>query len=271
MKRTTLITVIFAALLGATAQAQVITNYGQNTYGPGNLSGDGVAYGVWNGSWDGATGTNIVSGAYVAQTFLTPGAITDTVNLYAYNTQLIDLSGHTATFSAAIYAWTGSGIAGTGLNSGSGNTQNGSIVNGSPVAGTNSTFNVTSSVFGPYGNNFSNAGGISLTGGTIYALVIKRTDLTGDTAQYGVDTTATVDGGYADGSLYSSAGGTNFSRTNYPAYRDLAFWVSFQAESLSPVPEPAVNGAIIGGLFVVGLIAWRRYGRKSAVQVPTTV
>jgi hypothetical protein len=43
----------------------------------------------------------------------------------------------------------------------------------------------------------------------------------------------------------------------------MAFWISFDPASLSPVPEPAVNGAIIGGLFVSGLLAWRRYGRKS--------
>ncbi len=271
MKRFTLGTIFFAALIGVTAQAQVITNYGQSTYGPANVSGDGLNYGGWNGTWDGYTGSGIAPGAYVAQTFMTPGAITDTVNLYAYNTQLIDLSGHTATFSAAIYAWTASGTAGTGLNSGPGNTLDGSIVNGSYIAGTNSTFNVTSSVFGPYGNNFSNAGGIALTGGTIYALVIQRTDLTGGTAQYGMDSTATVDGAYAGGSLYSSSAGTNFARIGAPGYRDLAFWVSFQAETLSPVPEPAVNGAIIGGLLVVGLIAWRRYGRKSETQVPTAV
>ena len=271
MKRFTLGTILFAALLGVTAQAQVITNYGQSTYGPSNLSGDNITYGGWNGTWDGYTGSGIVPTAYVAQTFMTPGAITDTVNLYAYNNQLIDLSGHTATFSAAIYAWTPSGAAGTGLNSGPGNTLNGSIVNGSYVAGTNSTFDVTTPSFGPYGNNFSNAGGIALMGGTIYALVIQRTDLAGGTAQYGMDSTATVDGAYAGGSLYSSAAGTNFARIGAPGYRDLAFWVSFQAETLSPVPEPAVNGAIIGGVFVAGLLIWRRYGRKSENQVPTSV
>lgn len=265
MKLTTLGTLLFAALLGVTAQAQIITNYGQSTYGPANLSGDGITYGAWNGTWDGSTGTNISSGSYVAQTFLTPGTALDTVKLYAYNFQLIDLSGHTATFTSAIYSWTATGTAGTGANAGPGNTSTGT--KGSFVGGTGN-FAVNSSVFEPYGNNFSDAGGISLTGGTIYALVIQRTDVTGDTAQYGVDTTASVDGAYAKGSLYSSAAGSSFARLGAPGYRDLAFWVSFDAASLSPVPEPAVNGAIIGGVFVAGLMAWRRYGRKSAVQPP---
>ena len=269
MKRFTLGTIIFAALLGATAQAQVITNYGQNTYGPANLSGDGIAYGVWNGTWNGADGTTITTGNYVAQTFLTPGTTLDTVSLYAYNFQMIDISGHTATFSAAIHAWSQTGAAGTGSNSGPGNTSTGT--KGSLVGGTADNFGVSSAVYGPYGNNFSDAGGISLTGGTIYALVIQRTDVTGDTAAYGFDPTATVDGAYATGSLYSSAGGTAFSRLGAPGYRDLAFWISFDAQSLSPVPEPAVNGAIIGGLFVAGLIAWRRYGRKSAAQPSASV
>jgi len=128
-------------------------------------------------------------------------------------------------------------------------------------------------------NTVTNPGfGVTLTPGATYALVLNRTDL-GATGivQYGYDTTgfdAPGTGEYTDGGAYRYNGANGFNPgTTYTSLspNDMAFWISFNSNSLSPVPEPAVNGAIIGGVFVAGLMVWRRYGRKSAVPAPANV
>ncbi len=240
MKRTTLVTLFFAALLGVSAQAQIITNYGPATYGPTSN---------WSGTWDGSGAANISNlgsvGRWAAQTFIAPS--TPGATVYAYNFQL-GVSGTSANFTTAIYQWTGS-------------------TTGSLVTGTDTSFTVTSAGFNIYGvNNITNPGfGVSLTPGATYALVLYRSDLgTTPTVQYGFDTTGVFSpgtGDYTNGGAFKSTNGTTYTALTGA---DMAFWISFDPASLSPVPEPAVNGAIIGGLFVAGLMAWRRYGRKAA-------
>ncbi len=275
MKRFTLGTILLAALLGATARAQIITNYGPGDYTNTNSGAYNPANGFpvldWNGSWDGGSGKAISPGTYAAQTFITPGA-SGTVQLYAYNFQLniqapsTPNSNFHPAFTAAIYAWNPSGT-------GSGdNTSAGSL--GTEVAST--AFSVTPVIgegFTLYGMNAVVAPGFgaTLNAGQFYALVIQRTDtpsgnLTGSVVQYGWD----VGGTFSDGGLYANTG-SGYVRSGNPGAQDMAFWASFDPASLSPVPEPAVNGAILGGVFVAGLLAWRRYGRKSAVQAPAAV
>lgn len=246
MKRLTLASFIFAALLGVSAQAQIITNYGDATYGAGsNWSG---------GSWDGASGKSISNstaplvGRWAAQTFTAPAAAGATI--YAYNFQL-NVNAATPTFTASIYEWSSS----------SGTTV------GAPLAGTTTTFTVSSSGFGLYGLNLvTNPGaGVALTPGATYALVLTRTDLsTSGLVQYGYDDTGSSNPGngeYAGGGAFRSSDGITYSSLGA---NDMAFWISFDPNSLSPVPEPAVNGAIIGGVFVLGLVGYRRYGRKAS-------
>ncbi|MFA6289719.1 MAG: hypothetical protein WC661_20240 [Opitutaceae bacterium] len=248
MKRTTLVTLFFAALLGVSAQAQIITNYGQGTYAAGAGDNGPISYGTWDGSWDGQTGRTINNtgsvGRWAAQTFIAPTSGSST--LYAYNFQLN--STVNASFTTSIYEWTGT-------------------TTGTLVAGTTTSF-TASGTFNPYGMNLvTNPGfGVTLTPGATYALVLNRTDLgVSGTVQFGYDTT----GADTPGSGEYTGGGAFKSTTGVGAYtalggNDMAFWISFDAASLSPVPEPAVNGAIIGGLFVAGLLTWRRYGRKAA-------
>ncbi len=254
MKLSTLITTLFAALLGVTAQAQIITNYGQGTYGPGAGNNNGVQFGTWDGTWDGQSGrtinNNAAVGRWLAQTFTVPVSGSSTV--YAYNFQLN--STVNSNFTSSIYAWTGS-------------------TTGSVVLGTTTSFTANGS-FNPYGMNLvTNPGfGVTLTPGATYALVLNRTDLgTVGTVQSGYDTTGADSalnsippgdaGEYIGGGAFKSKDGSTYTSLGA---NDLAFWISFDSASLSPVPEPAVNGAILGGLFVAGLLAWRRYGRKSA-------
>ncbi len=286
MKRTTLVTLFFAALLGVSAQAQIITNYGPNTYA--TVSPSGSSYGPWEGSWNGSSGAGIGIGtsstSWAAQTFLTPSSGFSTV--YAYNVQLnvVNLLAP-ATFDVGLYAWSPQGATST---LGAGNNFKADA--GSLVSGSNSTFTVASGQgFNPFGNNFV-TGGLTLDPNTIYAIIVKRTDTSasgvGGAVQFGIDNTGGTyvdglgdpvntdgsSGDYIQGGLYtfqgvasgSNVAGINFTRTGGNGVNDMAFWVSFDPASLSPVPEPAVNGAIIGGLFVAGLLAWRRYGRKSA-------
>lgn len=255
MKLSTQVTVFFAALLGVTAQAQIITNYGQATYSA--AANAGVNYGPWNGTWDGSSGKAINNsgsvGRWAAQTFIAPTSGSTTV--YAYNFQL-NSNISTAAFTSSIYTWTGTTI--------------GTLVDPSTTA----SFTVGSVGFNPYGmNTVTNPGfGVTLTPGATYALVLNRTDLgTTGIVQYGYDTTGTDapgSGEYTDGGAFRSTNGTTFTALTG---NDMAFWISFNSNSLSPVPEPAVNGAIIGGVFVAGLMVWRRYGRKSAVPAPANV
>ncbi|HSH95056.1 MAG TPA: hypothetical protein VK968_12975, partial [Roseimicrobium sp.] len=173
MKLSTQVTVLFAALMGVTAQAQIITNYG-----PGDgTSNSGGAYNAANGypaeaytgTWDGGSGKSISPGFFAAQTFLTPG-VAGTVQLYAYNFQL-NVSAPTIpnptfqpTFTAGIYAWTGSGT-GSG-----GNTSLGT--KGTLVAGTNFSFTpAIGEGFTIYGtNSVATPGfGSTLDANTIYA------------------------------------------------------------------------------------------------------
>lgn len=284
MKRSILTVTFFAALLGVTAQAQVLTNYGTGTYN----AGSGFPNQPWSGSWDGATGVGIGTGnsstSWAAQTFLTPTAGSSTV--YAYNVQLnvVNLLAP-ATFSIGLYAWSPQG---TTSPLGSGNNFKANA--GALVSGSGTTFTVQSGQgFNPYGNNFV-TGGIALNPATIYALIVNRTDNSpsgpGAAVQYGNDSTggSYVDsfgntvltngtsGDYVQGGLYTFQGaasgtnvaGVNFTRSGGIGVNDMAFWMSFDPQALTPVPEPSVNGAILGCVFVAGLLAWRRYGRKDA-------
>jgi hypothetical protein len=285
MKRSTLITTFFAALLGVTAQAQIITNYGPQTYAQISPTTN-QPYGSWSGSWNGATGGGVGIGTsstrFAAQTFFTPSSGSSTV--YAYNVQLnvSNLSGP-ASFNVGLYNWIPGGNT-TSSALGAGNYDKGT--KGSLVSGSNTTFTVANNQgFNPFGNNFV-TGGIVLNANALYAIVIERTDtnvgngIGTPVVQYGLDQTGGTDyagltdgsvGDYVPGGLYRFSGsasisnvlGTNFTRSGADGANDMAFWISFDAASLSPVPEPAVNGAILGGLFVAGLLAWRRYGRKS--------
>lgn len=281
MKRTTLGTILFAALFGVTAHGQIITNYGPNTY---NTIPDINPNGSWNGTTGNLIGPTGNASSVSAQTFVAPST-----TLFAYNIQL-NVTGllSPATFSIGIYSWNP-----TAPTSSLGDSNNFKGTIGSLVAGSDNTFSVSSAGFNPYGNNFV-TGGITLSPGAIYAIVLTRTDSnSGGTVQYGYDTTggnyvdgfgdpALTDGSagdYVQGGLYTFQGapsgsnvlGTNFTRSGGTGAQDMAFWMSFQAESLSPVPEPAVNGAIVGVMVVAGLMAWRRYGRKSAEPSATTV
>ncbi len=254
MNRLTLTAVLFAAFTGVTASAQILTNYGDATYTDGR----------YVGSWDGSTGRGISAYPWAAQTFIAPTSGSTT--LYAYNFQVNVASGSTASFTTAIYAW-------------SGNTIGGQIT--SDVG----TGVLTNYDFEPVGvNTVSNPGfGVTLNAGQLYALVIHRTDGGGGTVQLGEDTTEAsnlddplnpIPGAYMDGKAFRSTigtTGTTFSQLN-SGNSDFAFWVSFDSNTLSPdqliaVPEPAVNGAIIGVLFVAGLAVWRRQSKKKATGV----
>lgn len=266
MKLSTQVTVFFAALLGVSAQAQILTNYGPgdgtNTNGGAYNAANGYPAEAYTGTWDGGSGKSISPSFFAAQTFLTPG-VSGLVQLYAYNFQLNVSAPVVAnptfhpTFTAGIYAWTGSGV-GSGGNTSLGTK--GALVDGTqfsftPVIGEGFTIYGTNSVTAP-------GFGSTLDANTIYALVIQRTDtpigsVAGSVVQYGYD----VGGNYVDGQLYTSTAGSSFSQASG---QDMAFWASFQAESLSPVPEPAVSGALIGAAFVVGLVTVRRYRNKKA-------
>lgn len=250
MKTSTLSAVFFAAFISVSAHSQILTNYGDATY-------PGYGYG---GSWDGSSGRAINNGSngrWAAQTFIAP--TTGSTTLFAYNFQLNISGGATASFTTAIYNWSGNSI-------------------GTLVADTSASFNGLSSYdFSPLGaNTVNNPGfGATLVAGQLYAIVVNRTDLgTTGTVQMGIDVTDQnniddplnpISGSYTDGKAFRSSNGTTFSALS-GGNNDFAFWVSFDENFLSPaVPEPAVNGAIIGALFVTGLIAWRRYGKKGAV------
>ncbi len=282
MKRYTLATLVFAALLGLSAQAQIITNYGvgdgTSTNSGAYNAANGYSQENYSGTWDGGSGQSISPGTFVAQTFLTPG-LSGTVQLYAYNFQLNIQAPNVAnptfnpTFTAALYAWTPSGT-GTG-----GNTTTGSInLLGGPVAGSSTSFTpVIGGGFSLYGTNAVPAPGFGATldANTIYALVVQRTDpaptgsITGSVVQYGFDNGGSSLGGasYVDGGLYSSTLGSSYARFGGAGVNDMAFWVSFTSQSLSPVPEPAVSGMMIGGALVIGFIAIRRLRNKSASLV----
>ena len=273
MKRFTLGTIIFAALLGVTAQAQIITNYGPGDFTNTNSGAYNPANDFpvldWNGSWDGGSGKAISPNNFAAQTFIAPG-VSGTVQLYAYNFQLniqaptIPNSNFHPAFTSAIYVWNPSGT-------GSGdNTSTGSL--GAQLTPTLVVNPVIGEGFTIYGTNAVVAPGFgqTLNAGQFYALVIQRTDtptgnLTGSVVQYGWD----VGGTFSDGGLYTNTG-SGYNRSGNAGVQDMAFWASFDAASLTPVPEPAVNGAIIGSLFVTGLLVWRRYGSKSTAQASTT-
>ena len=277
MKFTALTTFVFAALLGVSAQAQIITNYGNGTYN----TGSGYP-GLYSGSWNGTTGNLISPGGYAAQTFSTGSA----TSLYAYNLQLnLSSASSNATFTTAVYSWSTS------------NPNAGSGMKGTLVAGSVANFNLSNGTgFNPFGNNFADAGGLTLLPNTVYAIVLQRTDSgagSGSVVQYGYDVTGgsyqeadgvdfflgdpgvTADGNtngslgdYVSGGLYTSTNGTNFTRSGGAGNEDMAFWVSFSSTSLSPVPEPAVSGAIIGGLLVAGLVTVRRLRKPKASDVP---
>lgn len=238
MKTSTLLAVFFAAFISVSAQAQIITNYGDTTY-------PGYGYG---GNWDGSGNAVNNANPWAAQTFT---AVSSTP-IFAYNVQFNVQNGATPSFTTAIYEWTGSGL-------------------GSIVANTTATFVFdTNSGFNPYGANVitnPGIGTVSLNAGSIYAIVIQRTD-GGATGIVQTGFTSNIDGTpYSGGAAYRSADGSTFSTVGAGDY---AFWISFESDILSPtVPEPAVNGAIIGALFVAGVIGWRRYGKNAAASAPT--
>ncbi|CAM3056832.1 hypothetical protein [Rariglobus hedericola] len=239
MKLLKLSSLAFAALLSVSAHAQIITNYGQSTY-PGS---------PWNGNWSGA-GTDIAAGNWYAQTFIAP----TTAAVFAYNIQFNVLNGATPSFTTSIYTWTGTTL-------------------GTLVDFTSASFAYTNdSGFSPVGANVITNPGIgstALDAGQVYALVIHRTDAgTSGIAQVGSANYNPLSPGiaYAGGSAFVSGNGSTFFDLGST---DFAFWVSFESDVLSPtVPEPAVNGAIIGALFVTGLFVWRRYGKKGAASAP---
>lgn len=245
MKTTTLTAVFFAAFISVSASAQILTNYGAATYPDMN----------YGGSWDGSSGRAINNGGngrWAAQTFIAPTSGSTTI--YAYNFQLNITGGATASFTTAIYEWSGNTI-------------------GALVGDTSATFsNLTSYDFAPLGANIVNNPGIgaTLVAGNLYALVINRTDLgTTGTVQIGYDTSEGDNPGsgeYTDGQAFRSSTGTGSFSALGGGVADFAFWVSFDPNSLSPVPEPAVNGAIIGALFVTALATRRRYSKKAVVS-----
>jgi hypothetical protein len=232
---------LFAALLGASAQAQIITNYGQNTYGP---TAPGGPY-IWDGAWDGSEGLT-ASGVrtFMAQTFVVPvGAGT----LYAYNIQVQrNTTVTTPTFTTAVYEW----------NTGTNNTV-------ALISGTSASFSVTKNDFDIYGINYAIPSGITLDPFKTYAIVVQRTNTSvGNQPIIGTDSQDFVNS-YQLGQAFRSQTGTTWNTTSLGG-TDLAFWVSFASNSLSPVPEPAVNGAVIGAGLVAALAFQRR--RKAAVS-----
>jgi hypothetical protein len=230
---------LFAALLGSIAQAQIITNYGQNTYGP---LAPGGPY-AWNGAWDGSEGLT-ASGVrtFMAQTFVVPAG---SGTLYAYNIQVQRNNTVTVpTFTTAIYEW----------NTGTNNTV-------ALISGTSASFSVTQNDFDIYGVNYAIPSGITLDPFKTYAIVVQRTNTSvGNQPVIGTDS-QDVSNSYQLGQAFRSSTGTSWNTTALSG-TDLAFWVSFASNSLSPVPEPAVNGAVIGVGLVVMLAFQRR--RKAA-------
>jgi hypothetical protein len=250
MNRFTSFAVLIAALTSVTASAQILTNYGDITY-------PDASYG---GSWDGSSGRGINSGApgtWAAQTFIAP---VGGLQVYAYNFQLgIDVvSASRPSFTTAIYEWTGTTL-------------------GAMVANSDATFtDVANRIFEPAGANVVTNPGLgtsALTAGGMYALVIHRLDPgTTGTVQVGYDLGENPVGNYEDGMAYRSIDGTTFSLLGGGS-TDFAFWVSFDPNTLSPdqltaVPEPAVNGAILGAVFVAGLAAWRRRSKNKNAGTP---
>lgn len=233
----------FAALLSVSAHGQIITNYGQG----GVYSGSN-----WNGNWDGSTGQAVNAspgvGAWWAQTFTAP--VAGSTTLYAYNFQLNIQSGTLPSFTVGIYEWSGSSF-------------------GSGVANTGALFNsVADQNFSAYGTNvLANGGtGTVLSPGALYAIVVHRTDTsTTGTVQVGMDYGFSGTP-YSGGGAYSSTTGSTFSPVGFGT-SDLAFWVSFDPNSLSPVPEPAVSGSLIGAAFVGALLMRRRRKQKAAPAV----
>jgi hypothetical protein len=235
-----LTSIAFAALLGVSAQAQIITNYGQVVY-PDS---------AWNGNWEGSGQAINNSFPWAAQTFTAPTA----GPIYAYNVQFNVQNGATPSFTTAIYEW-----------------NNSTSTLGSLLSDTTATFDFTSnSGFNIYGANVvtnPGIGTVSLNVGAMYAIVIRRTDGgTSGIVQTGITNDAAEGTPYDGGTAFRSTNGTTFAA--FPGgISDYAFWLSFDPNSLSPVPEPAVNGAIIGATLVAGLITWRRRNNKSAAPV----
>jgi hypothetical protein len=231
-----LTTLVFAAVASVVGHAQIITNYGQSyLYEDSN----------WNGNWTGS-GQSVSNSTplWAAQTF----TATTSGPIYAYNVQLKALGSAQPTFTTSIYEWTGSGL-------------------GAHIANTDATFAFTTNDdFGAYGSNVvtnPGLGTVALNAGSLYAIVIQRTDGGVGTAQIGVTNDFEESGiAYSGGMAYRSTNGTTYT-TVAGGIADFAFWVSFSPTSLSPVPEPAVNGVIIGALFVTGLIARRRHWKRA--------
>lgn len=240
--------IAFAALVSVSAaSAQIITNYGQTIY-PGS---------AWSGNWQGA-GEDTQPGRWYAQTFIPPASSTsNSQQIFAYNVQFNIQNGATPSFTTAIYEWDASTLTLVG--------------NALEHTTANFTFS-TDSGFNIYGANVITNPGIGtafLDPAKTYAIVVQRVDDTpGGVAQIGSATHTFFSSGtpYTDGGVYGSWSGSTFGSLG--ADTDLAFWVSFSESSLSPVPEPAVSGTLIGAGFVGALLLRRRRKQKADAVVP---